>query len=191
MAGRGAIAFAIDTKADAIEKARAKTPGSGATYQVAPAEDMPFEDGFFDIVIVTNSLHHVAPPLMDRALAEAKRVLKPGGTLVVSDPLPEGPRYELTRLIDDEKPERIAAWAAVDRAATGMTVERELDFIDERAFEDFDSFRRNVCRNDKRIGAFAANEDAMRHNFANLGFERDGVRYFDQPVRVRVLRKAA
>lgn len=191
LAERGAIAFAIDPKAEAIEKARARAPASGATYRVAPAENMPFDDGFFDVVIFTNSLHHVAIDLMDRALAEAARVLKPGGLLLVSDPLPEGPRYELTRLIDDEKPERLAAWAAVDRAAQTMHLEREIEFIDERPFADFESFRDNVCRNDKRRRAFAAHEDALRRNFDTLGVERDGVRWFDQPTRIRLLRKAS
>lgn len=45
-----------------------------------PAEDMPFEDGRFDSVLVTWSLCTIAEPM--RALAEMRRVLKPTGGLV-------------------------------------------------------------------------------------------------------------
>ncbi len=45
----------------------------------APAEALPFEDGTFDTVIVTLTLCTVSN--LERSLAEAHRVLKPGGEL--------------------------------------------------------------------------------------------------------------
>lgn len=47
----------------------------------APAEDLPYPDGSFDAVVATLVLCTVADPA--RALAEIRRVLKPGGSLVV------------------------------------------------------------------------------------------------------------
>ena len=190
MAERGAVAFGIDTKEDAIARAQAARPGSGATYRVGRAEKMPFDDASLDIVVFTNSLHHVAPELMAAAMDEAWRVLAPGGVLMVADPLAAGPRYELTRLIDDEADVRKAAWAAVDGALRrGFALERELEFIHERPFDSYDDFRRKVCRNEKRTRAFAANEAAMRRNYDTLGTPRDGGKVFDQPIRLKLMRK--
>ncbi|WP_436772251.1 class I SAM-dependent methyltransferase [Yinghuangia sp. YIM S09857] len=46
----------------------------------APAEELPFSDGSFDAVVVTLVLCSVADP--ERAAAEMRRVLRPGGRLV-------------------------------------------------------------------------------------------------------------
>lgn len=46
------------------------------------AEDMPFQDNFFDVVISTDTLDHVANP--ERVLKEIKRVLKKRGLLFLT-----------------------------------------------------------------------------------------------------------
>jgi ubiquinone/menaquinone biosynthesis C-methylase UbiE len=51
------------------------------TFSVANAENLPFADASFDIVHSKDSLHHMAAPA--RALAEYRRVLKPGGTALI------------------------------------------------------------------------------------------------------------
>lgn len=43
----------------------------------------PFEDGRFDFVIASNMIHHV--PYPPKFLAEVRRILKPGGKLLVQD----------------------------------------------------------------------------------------------------------
>jgi ubiquinone/menaquinone biosynthesis C-methylase UbiE len=48
-----------------------------AKYQVIDIQDIPFEDGYFDIVIANFMLYHV--PNLEKALSEASRVLKKGG----------------------------------------------------------------------------------------------------------------
>jgi SAM-dependent methyltransferase len=47
---------------------------------VTGAEDLPFEDGAFDLVLGHAVLHHL--PDLERAFGEFHRVLAPGGTLV-------------------------------------------------------------------------------------------------------------
>lgn len=47
----------------------------------APAEELPFEDGSFDTVVCTLVLCTVRDP--DRAMAEIRRVLAPGGRLLL------------------------------------------------------------------------------------------------------------
>ena len=58
----------------------------------ASAYDLPFEDGYFDLVYMVT----VLPEIHDRgrALREVRRVLKPGGILAVTELLPD-PDYPL------------------------------------------------------------------------------------------------
>lgn len=50
---------------------------------VAPAHDMPFEDGEFGVVFAESVLQHIAPMEMaPAAVNEIRRVLAPGGVLV-------------------------------------------------------------------------------------------------------------
>jgi SAM-dependent methyltransferase len=43
----------------------------------------PFDDGRFDFVLISNAIHHLAHPI--RLFAEAARILKPGGVLLIRD----------------------------------------------------------------------------------------------------------
>lgn len=59
------------------------TLDDGADY-AGPAENMPFPDGAFDLVVCTQVLEHTDQPW--RAVGEIRRVLKPGGHAVLSAP---------------------------------------------------------------------------------------------------------
>lgn len=76
----------IDREEQWIETALQRTKNSkiNYTYQVASAEEIPFDDASFDMVTCQTLLIHVPKP--DRVLAEMYRVLKPGGLLVVAEP---------------------------------------------------------------------------------------------------------
>lgn len=67
--------------------------GDRADVQRADAADLPFADGRFDLVLSAAMLHHV--PAWQDAVAQAVRVLRPGGRLIGYDPL-EG---ALSRLV--------------------------------------------------------------------------------------------
>lgn len=49
-------------------------------YDILNAEDIPYADGLYDVVIANFMLYHV--PDRSRALAHMRRVLKPGGVLL-------------------------------------------------------------------------------------------------------------
>ena len=48
------------------------------------AENLPFEDEIFDLILAQDTLHHFSDT--DKALNEISRVLKPGGLFIVSEP---------------------------------------------------------------------------------------------------------
>jgi SAM-dependent methyltransferase len=54
------------------------------SLQVASAEELPFADGVFGVVIIKHIVEHLAHP--GRALQEIGRVTAPGGTLILSTP---------------------------------------------------------------------------------------------------------
>ncbi|MDF1522377.1 MAG: class I SAM-dependent methyltransferase [Trueperaceae bacterium] len=56
--------------------------GRQATCLVADADALPFDDGAFDLVFANHMLYHV--PDLPRAVAELRRVLRPGGRLVAA-----------------------------------------------------------------------------------------------------------
>ncbi len=66
----------------------------GMTYAAAPAESVPYADGYFDIVCSFNSLDHVDD--LDDAIREIKRVAAVGGLVLLltdvhEEPTPQEP----------------------------------------------------------------------------------------------------
>ncbi len=75
----GVRTFAVDPHRDALLRARERAPG--VPLVIARAEALPFRDATFDTVVSGLVLCSVADPA--RSLAEARRVLRPGGVLRV------------------------------------------------------------------------------------------------------------
>jgi ubiquinone/menaquinone biosynthesis C-methylase UbiE len=67
----------------AIARKRADDLGREVDLREGDAHELPFADGTFDSVVCTFSLCNI--PDVDRAVAEMKRVLKPGGRLILVD----------------------------------------------------------------------------------------------------------
>ena len=65
-----------------IREAEKKTI-PGAEFISGTADSLPFPDNCFDIVTCSQSFHHY--PYPEKAMAEAFRVLKPGGLYILSD----------------------------------------------------------------------------------------------------------
>jgi ubiquinone/menaquinone biosynthesis C-methylase UbiE len=86
-AGSAAIVAGIDPSAEMIGVARAKSQraGLGIDYRVAAIEALPFVDASFDVVLSSLMMHHLPEDLKQLGLAEVRRVLKPGGRLLIVD----------------------------------------------------------------------------------------------------------
>jgi SAM-dependent methyltransferase len=78
-AGRGAQVAGIDAAQALLAIARRRTPNGD--LRLGDLEELPFDDRSFDVVTGFNSLQYAGNPSI--ALAEARRVTKPGGTVVV------------------------------------------------------------------------------------------------------------
>ena len=74
-AARGAQATGIDLSAAMVEEARRRFPD--ARFREGDAEALPFDDARFDAAICGFGLLHMPAP--ERAIAEAHRILRPGG----------------------------------------------------------------------------------------------------------------
>lgn len=57
--------------------------GNDVELRVFDAQDLPYADASFDTVIIFEALYYV--PSAERFVAEAKRVLRPGGLLLISN----------------------------------------------------------------------------------------------------------
>ena len=78
----GAICSGVDLTESAIEMTRDLLRMNGLTsdLKTADAEHLPFEDNAFDVVYSWGVIHHSSNP--ERIVAEAHRVLRPGGVFI-------------------------------------------------------------------------------------------------------------
>ncbi|MFT3718221.1 class I SAM-dependent methyltransferase [Pseudorhodoferax sp.] len=178
----------VDERQLAKNLAAPATPG--LQFLHGGAQAMPLPDAAFDGALMLKSLHHVPVPLMDQALAEMARVLRPGGWLYVSEPVYAGPYNELVRLYNEEGEVRAQAQRALDRAvATGrwrQAAEHRFDMpVGFASFAEFEQRQMRATYADHRI------DDALlarvRAHYARHA-DATGAVAFERPVHVRLLR---
>lgn len=168
------------------------SPQKGLHFVAAGAQAIPYPDASFDLALMLKSLHHVPLPLLEMALGEAARVLRPAGHLYVSEPVYGGQLNEVIRLFNDEGVVRAAAQAALDDALrTGVwsqVVERRFEMpVHFRDFADFELRMMRPTFADHRIDD--AKLAAVRAVFEpHVG--GDGA-HFTRPMHVRLLRRLA
>ncbi|HEX3738033.1 MAG TPA: methyltransferase domain-containing protein [Solirubrobacterales bacterium] len=123
------------------------------TTVATEAEALPFEDESFDLVIGHAVLHHI--PDLDRAFAEFKRVLRPGGAIVFAG---EPSRYgdRLAAL-----PKRTGALAA--------PAWRRLTGAQARAVAEVDESEGHALEGEVDVHAFAPAD--LRRLLERAGFE--------------------
>jgi len=75
----------VDGDEQVLGLARAKPGANAVSWQRGLAQELPLADESVDRVAMSLVLHHLTPDDKRAALAEARRVLRPGGRLHVAD----------------------------------------------------------------------------------------------------------
>jgi SAM-dependent methyltransferase len=83
----------VDVASEAVTRAAERNPD--VCYQVSGGDALPYDDGHMDVAFAICVAHHVEPRRRARFTAEMRRVVKPGGLVVVFEHNPYNP---LTRI---------------------------------------------------------------------------------------------
>ncbi|WP_319582487.1 class I SAM-dependent methyltransferase [uncultured Pseudodesulfovibrio sp.] len=86
---RGLAVTGVDLSPHMLAVARTKRPG--AKYILADASALPLPDNCFDAATISFALHEKPLHTARAILAQARRVVRPGGPVLVVDYLPSGP----------------------------------------------------------------------------------------------------
>jgi SAM-dependent methyltransferase len=129
----------VDASEQMIAYARRKAKRSGVdiAFDVAAAQQLPFGDASFDVVLSTLALHHLPRPARAQLYREARRVLKPDGRALVVDfaegkKRPSGLLRRLKHRHGSVPPEEITAAmcsAGFEIAGTGPIGTKSLHFV--------------------------------------------------------------
>lgn len=151
-ARRFADVTSTDYVADLLERGRERAAAERATveFREADAENLPFEDGAFDVALSTFGA--MFAPDQERTAAELARVVRAGGRIGLANWTPEGYIGQLFKTIGKHVPPPAgvrspALWGDHDRVATlfaGHTVKttkRVFDFRYRSARHMVDVFR--------------------------------------------------
>jgi len=84
LAERGSRALGLDPAPKMLQQARCVAAKDTRFAQVATAEDLPIRSSSVDGIVCSSVLEYVDEPI--RCLGEFRRVLKPGGVLLISVP---------------------------------------------------------------------------------------------------------
>jgi ubiquinone/menaquinone biosynthesis C-methylase UbiE len=117
-----------------LEKAKARLAGRDVTWHPAKAEAIPLPDASVDLVTATYLFHELPNKVRAEVLAEARRVLKPGGQFVLTDSAQLGDTPALDPVLKSFPAQfhepYYADWIACDAAA--MLASAGFDGIETR-----------------------------------------------------------
>lgn len=80
----GGAVTGIDPSESMIEFCRQRIPGD-ISFVTGTAQQLPFDDGAFDVVASSMTIHHIPQDARLASMKEMYRVLRPGGRLLIAD----------------------------------------------------------------------------------------------------------
>lgn len=128
-AGRGAIVTGIDPIEDRLDVGRTVAAEHGLQAEFVPGrmEDLDLPDRSFDIAVQNNSLCYIVGDVgREAALLETRRVLAPGGQLIIRNPNRWSPRDQFTgipliQLLPAERATKLAGSLGRSRSLVRLT----------------------------------------------------------------------
>jgi SAM-dependent methyltransferase len=139
-ARRWADVTCTDYVPELLEHARARAAAEQLPMrvEVADAQDLPYPDGFFDVVVSTYGA--MFAPDQERTASELLRVLRPGGRLGMANWTPEGFVGSMFRLIAEYRPLPVgvhppSSWGTRERLEELLGHGTESITVRERAYE--------------------------------------------------------
>ena len=136
-AKKGASVIALDYAEKSIEiaKRRSELVGVAVDFRVCDVENLPFEDGLFDIVTCAGSLSYLDHK---KFFSEIVRVLKPGGVFICIDSYNHNFIYRFNRFVHYLKNER--SWSTLKRMPNSKTLKLLKQMFSEVEVEYFGIF---------------------------------------------------
>lgn len=86
---RGCEVFSLDPSEGAILSLRKKLNLSKSSTKVGYSQNIPFTDGSFDVVFMSEVIEHLDDEVLEKTLSEVFRVLKPSGRYIGTVPADE------------------------------------------------------------------------------------------------------
>ena len=81
---QGSKAIGVDSSQGVLEAARQRVPQ--ATFHLGSVTEIPLPDGSVDAATLIEVVEHLDDSTLDAAIREARRVLRPGGLLLITTP---------------------------------------------------------------------------------------------------------
>ncbi len=94
LAGKADNVVATDISPDMLALAKERIEAGNVTFQVEDCQETTLPDEAFDTTFISLVIHFTSP---EKTVAEMRRILKPGGTLIISN-LDPGALNDLNRL---------------------------------------------------------------------------------------------
>lgn len=154
----------LDLSKKMIENAREKADANGLsmTFEIGDAEETPFEDDAFDVVVNRHLLWTLPHP--NQALAEWKRVVRPRGMVVVVDGCWDDGRHvtkfrrtlglKLEQLFIPQLRNAVCGYDETVQAALpnmgGVAEERALKYFADGSFSNIEIYDLSTIRRNQR-----------------------------------------
>lgn len=129
----------IDNSEKEVESAKKRFKKQPVKIMEMNAEALEFENGSFDTVCISFSLHHL--DRIDKVLAEMKRVLKSGGHFIVQEMFCDGEQSEAqkTDILQHHWDAEIDSLLGVSHSET-LTRQRIKDFVNNLELKEVEIF---------------------------------------------------